>query len=436
MSVVDEGDTYTDDSFMVELISITENSDGSVTYVLEITNYNKYGLSHVAFSIPCFDGDDGDGDDNGGDDGDDGDDDGCDDDNGHCFCWEPTYPDPLKNIVTVTGENRYGEDQVTDSDEHVVDILHPDIDVIKTGPARAYWGSTVTYTYTVTNPGDTPLDNVQVVDNLAGTATYVSGDTDGDGLLDPDETWIFEADYEVPERVGDITNIAKATGEDLLGLEVSDCDRWTMKTNPKSMVTDSSLCYFDLRDDLDDRQFRLIFTSSKDSYKMFSSNPGQFYYNVFFIGTPGDDVNFDISIPYPFITKGATPIHYYSDVDYGYCGCFIPKDEQSGWTVSSTESDPVTHKNGNLLIDLESHGSDGLATLTAEGTMPETGLVYITIHLDFGLEGTRDYSRGTDDYGDHSNDDWDLPNFGDYTFSVSGPLSHSETIHNWNDFQQ
>jgi uncharacterized repeat protein (TIGR01451 family) len=433
MSVSDEGDLYSDDGFTVELVSITDNNDGTYTYVLEITNYNGYGLSHVAFSLPCYDGDDGDDDDNGGDDGGNGDDDGCDNGNNtNCTHLVPTYPDPLPNVVTVNGENQFEEDPVSDSDRHVVDIIHPDIDVVKTGPARAYWGSTVTYTYTVTNPGDTPLKNVGVVDNLAGIATYVSGDTDNDGMLDPDETWIFEADYVVPVRRGDVTNIAKATGEDILGLKVSDCDRWTMKTNPKSQVTDSSLCYFDLRDDLDDRQFRLIFTPSHGIWKMFSSNPGQFYYNVFFIGTPGDDVSFDISIPYPFITKGATPIHYYSDVDYAYTGCFIPKDMQSGWTVSGTD---VTHKNGNLLIDLDSHGSDGMATLTAEGTMPDTGLVYITIHLDFGLEGTRGYSQTAGDNADHTENIKDLPNFGDYKFSVGGTLAHSETIHNWNDFQ-
>src|SRR5207244_1800234 len=62
-------------------------------------------------------------------------------------------------------------------------------------------GSTVTFTYLVTNPGNVPLSGVAVRDDN-GTpanpaddfnAAFVGGDADGDGLLDTTETWTFTA---------------------------------------------------------------------------------------------------------------------------------------------------------------------------------------------------------------------------------------------------
>ncbi len=64
-------------------------------------------------------------------------------------------------------------------------------------------GTSVTFGYFVTNPGTVPLHNVTVVDDNATpgdpsddetftVADLVSGDGDGDGLLDPGEVWVFE----------------------------------------------------------------------------------------------------------------------------------------------------------------------------------------------------------------------------------------------------
>jgi uncharacterized repeat protein (TIGR01451 family) len=72
-----------------------------------------------------------------------------------------------------------------------------DLSIVKSGPAFAHAGDTITYTYTVSNAGPDEACNVVVNDNVAGTPTYVSGDTDGDGCIDPDETWTFQATYTV-----------------------------------------------------------------------------------------------------------------------------------------------------------------------------------------------------------------------------------------------
>jgi hypothetical protein len=89
------------------------------------------------------------------------------------------------------------------------------------GPVVAV-GDPVTWTYDVTSPGNEPLRNVTVVDD-AGTpgdpaddfaATFVSGDTNGDGLLDPGETWRFTASGVA--RAGQYENRAVAAGVGVL----------------------------------------------------------------------------------------------------------------------------------------------------------------------------------------------------------------------------
>lgn len=51
-------------------------------------------------------------------------------------------------------------------------------------------GGNVTYTYRVTNPGTEPLTNVTLSDDKCG-ASFVSGDSDLDAMLDSGETWMY-----------------------------------------------------------------------------------------------------------------------------------------------------------------------------------------------------------------------------------------------------
>jgi hypothetical protein len=79
-------------------------------------------------------------------------------------------------------------------------------------------GSTVTFTYAVTNPGNVPLSGVTVRDddgtpgNLADdfNAAFVGGDTNANGLLDTTETWTFTASRMA--TAGQYTNVGTAAG--------------------------------------------------------------------------------------------------------------------------------------------------------------------------------------------------------------------------------
>ena len=82
---------------------------------------------------------------------------------------------------------------------------------------------TVTYTFTVTNAGNTPLTSVTVTDPLLGglLTAIPSGDTNNNTILDITETWVYVQDYVVTQSdidTGSITNQATATGEGVEGI--------------------------------------------------------------------------------------------------------------------------------------------------------------------------------------------------------------------------
>jgi uncharacterized repeat protein (TIGR01451 family) len=78
----------------------------------------------------------------------------------------------------------------------------------------------VTYTYVVTNIGKVPMNTVWVKDNMCSPVQYVSGDTNGDGLLDLTETWTYDCFAKVTQTE---TDTATAHGYGVgLGMDVYD----------------------------------------------------------------------------------------------------------------------------------------------------------------------------------------------------------------------
>lgn len=126
---------------------------------------------------------------------------------------EGDYSDVV-NHVTVTGTSP-SEVVVNANDNHTLVILNPQIHVVKSGPATATAGSTVTYTFTVTNTGNTPLDYISVFDSITGEGIYVSGDTNGNEVLETTETWIFNDTYTIPaNQVSSVVNTVEVCGQE------------------------------------------------------------------------------------------------------------------------------------------------------------------------------------------------------------------------------
>jgi hypothetical protein len=141
--------------------------------------------------------------------------------------------DPIVNTATVTGEDLDGDAVGSDSDTHSLDILHREgtLTVNKTGPATAFHGDTIIYSYAVTyTPGSdgSPARDIVLTDDKCSPVTGPTGD-DGDGLLEGGETWMYTCSFTVPAHAAgeedSIVNTATVTGQDLDGDAVgSDTD--------------------------------------------------------------------------------------------------------------------------------------------------------------------------------------------------------------------
>src|SRR5690606_27662274 len=87
-------------------------------------------------------------------------------------------------------------------------------------------GETLTYTFTVTNQGNTGLVNVVLEDPLlGGLVALSSGDLNTYGILDVGEIWIYTGNYIITQNdidAGSITNQATVSGESSSGISVND----------------------------------------------------------------------------------------------------------------------------------------------------------------------------------------------------------------------
>ena len=127
-------------------------------------------------------------------------------------------PDPIPNTATVRGDTAEGEggEEVTDQDDHEVDIIHPAISIVKTvSDGTVPEGTVVTYTYVVTNTGDTTLFNISVDDDMLGHIGNIPSLAAG-----------ASAPLTTTFTVGasPVTNVGTASGSDVLGATVTDDD--------------------------------------------------------------------------------------------------------------------------------------------------------------------------------------------------------------------
>ena len=127
------------------------------------------------------------------------------------------------NTVAVGGIDPLGNLYV-DTDDAEVRVFDPAISLTKTvNDELVLSGTTVTYDFTVTNTGASPipaddvLADVVLVDTsdppvpTCDSPTFVGGDTNGDGLLqrEPAETWTYQCTAAITDPT---TDVAVVTG--------------------------------------------------------------------------------------------------------------------------------------------------------------------------------------------------------------------------------
>ncbi|MEM2130285.1 MAG: Ig-like domain-containing protein, partial [Candidatus Bathyarchaeia archaeon] len=296
--------------------------------------------------------------------------------------------------------NLQSPDPTTDADKFDIDTKNPTVTI--TDPANGQYlyndQFPITIQGTASDMSGIQWVKVQIDGGTWNYATYDSSTG----------AWSFQWNGPVSDGSHVITAMAMDGSGNTATKSVS------VVVLPRHAVTSSSLC------PLPNNQFKLLFIQdmqNPSTYKLTASNPGQFYYNVFYIGKPGSAVTLTITIPAPFVTQGATPVHLYSSVSIGSCGCFVPSGEIASYKYTITGLSGGTIE----LTDIE---------------IPSTGLVYVTVHLDFGYKITPGW---TPDGGLNAylNDVKKIPNNDQYEFSYAvGSLSYKATVSNVNEFKK
>jgi len=258
---------------------------------------------------------------------------------------------------------------------------------------------------------------------------------------DPANTGIPTANDNGPVRLsysdlvdGDCPKVVTRTwvATDVSGKTASCVQTITcMPSSLLSLVTDSEGCTFDLEPSTPVQDFRLAFMPDPQNipcYRLNASNPGQFYYNVFHQGTPGELAVFNISLPYPFVTKGANPIHAYDWVtvlNNGDQQCLLPGN---AFAVGSQQ------------ITLASYGNPAQpsTTVSVSLTVPASGSVFLNLHLDYGLKKTSGFTKNA------AGDAVDcatgtrvlIPYRAAYNFGVSGAQNDTAPVQSVNVFKK
>jgi hypothetical protein len=202
----------------------------------------------------------------------------------------------------------------------------------------------------------------------------------------------------------------------------------------QARVTTSDLSMFDMDGNVENgRQFKLLFTPDVPDFPtlftLTASNPGQFYFNTFFLGSVSKGDTFVLSIPFPFVTQGTEPIHVYSGLNTDPLGWLVPGADISSLFGFSATTISWSYDGQN--------GSSDRAVITLTALDDYAGFLYINLHLDYGLKkniGGLSPGGSNDAVGAvlTIEDGWQ------YTFSVTGPegFSDEDEVMNVNAFKR
>jgi hypothetical protein len=211
---------------------------------------------------------------------------------------------------------------------------------------------------------------------------------------------------------GQCSNLTLALGQ------TADC-YITNNDIPYGLATNSELCQFDYNTAVSapGSQFLLNFkkeSTKGNTYLLNASNPGQFYYNL----VPGNSspTSVTLTIPFPFVTSGATPIHVYSDFQWNEANrCFTPG------TVSYVSSEQIV---------LSTPTYDAFGEVKTTATIPVPAGAYVNIHLDYGLKGNGGYTKA----GNNADGTPTILNNQIYTFQSSMGAISDSTLQSQNGF--
>jgi hypothetical protein len=152
-----------------------------------------------------------------------------------CTMPVPAHADgeenPIHNIATASGTDDTGK-VVTSTDDHLTTILHPAVNIDKTGPATAQAGDKVTYTLVVTNPGDVAIvgQTLAVTDPKCDAPPALvakargTGDDPSPDTLDPGDSWAYACTVTTQVGQTEVVNVATVHGFDPNGHTADDSD--------------------------------------------------------------------------------------------------------------------------------------------------------------------------------------------------------------------
>jgi len=134
-----------------------------------------------------------------------------------------------------------------------LNVITFDLAIEKSGLEHCFPGDNITYYYQVTNDGPASVTPI-VEDDICGTPIFTGGDTDDDGLIDPDETWTYECNYTVVEEPGSlINNTANVTDAEGAGRPL---DQWWLGGDR------------DLGNNVDEWSVEVICSDQEDEYTL------------------------------------------------------------------------------------------------------------------------------------------------------------------------
>ncbi|MCX6093058.1 MAG: THxN family PEP-CTERM protein, partial [Candidatus Bipolaricaulota bacterium] len=132
---------------------------------------------------------------------------------------ELDLPGPIANTAVADS----AETAPVSASHSIAIVTNPAIAVVKDANKTSVTtaGEKITYTFTVTNPGNVTLSGVTLTDTKTDAApTYVGGDTNANGKLDLSETWTYSGIHTVTQAELDlgtaIVNIATADSTESL----------------------------------------------------------------------------------------------------------------------------------------------------------------------------------------------------------------------------